>query len=463
MDNDKGTARAAATFGRRRILQTGAALAATGYAARAPRAAGKAKLTMWTPGGSAEFCAVHDELLQQFARSGSAGAGADLQCGLGANAEYTQALLAGIASGNPPDISMLWDTPVTLGAQGAFMPLDEAMASSRNLGAANWPANLLKTCQFRGKTYGVPITAGAYGIWYNQEMFEAKGIKSDRASFPKTWAELRRLSKEFTQWRGDRLEVAGFMPPRQPEPMPIWSALNGTQIFDEAAMRYTIDSDRNVEMFTFFLDWLNEEYKGDVNAVDRSGHFKTIDPSDSALGLPPAFQSGRQAGLQAGSWVMGDLYAFIPPVFERWNVAQHPLGPSGQTVVSGTWPNWFVVPKGTSNFAEAVAYLDYLSVDGAERWYSRVPDLPVNLKVKPSVPAVVKAKRGEAFARDITDFFLAQSRISTPMWNSPAQSFGQDQLARAIEKIYTKAATVKDALATAQAASQAELARVLKS
>jgi hypothetical protein len=41
------------------------------------------------------------------------------------------------------------------------------------------------------------------------------------------------------------------------------------------------------------------------------------------------------------------------------------------------------------------------------------------------------------------------------------QSFGNDQVARAIEKIYTKAQSVKEALAEAQAASQAELERVL--
>ena len=47
------------------------------------------------------------------------------------------------------------------------------------------------------------------------------------------------------------------------------------------------------------------------------------------------------------------------------------------------------------------------------------------------------------------------------MWNSPVQSFYTDQIARATEKIYTKSATVKDALSEAQAATQAELDRVL--
>jgi hypothetical protein len=70
-------------------------------------------------------------------------------------------------------------------------------------------------------------------------------------------------------------------------------------------------------------------------------------------------------------------------------------------------------------------------------------------------------KRGQEFADDLTAFLGTQAEIVTPMWNSPVQSFGNDQVARAIEKIYTKAQSVKEALAEAQAASQAELERVL--
>ena len=64
-------------------------------------------------------------------------------------------------------------------------------------------------------------------------------------------------------------------------------------------------------------------------------------------------------------------------------------------------------------------------------------------------------------ADDITAFLGQQAAIVTPMWNSPVQSFYTDQIARATEKIYTKASTVTEALAEAQMATQAELDRVL--
>jgi multiple sugar transport system substrate-binding protein len=445
------------TPNRRVFLLGGAASIALGAGAFRAQAQ-EGQLAVWTPGGSPAFCEIHTKIVEDYIAKAGAGGAGSLQCGIGAANEFAQALLAAIAAGTPPDVAMIWDTPVALGSQGAFLELDPFMAKSEILALDNWPAGLLASCQFKGKTFGLPIAAGVYGMWYNEELFESKGIKSDRDSFPKTWAELRKLSKEFTKWDGDRLETAGFLPPREAESIPIWSALNGSQFYDADNLRYTIDSEQNIEMFEFFVSWLDEEYKGDINAVDRSGAFRT--PYASADGLPPAFQEGRQAGLEGGSWVQGDLYA-TEPVFTRWNVAQHPLGPSGTKVVSGTWPNWFVIPKGSRDVDGSVGYLEYLSVTGVEEWYRRIPDLPANRKVSDVVPDIVVEKRGEEFAKEITAFFAKQSEIIAPMWNSPVQSFGQDRITNAMEKVYLKASPVKDALAEAQKIAQAELDKTL--
>lgn len=417
------------------------------------------ELLLWLPGGSDLFCQIHTGLLSGFAPTETGISSSTTVCGLGQDTEFTQALIGSITAGNPPDISMLWDSPIALGAQGAFMPLDDMMAGSK-ISLDTWPAGLMSSCQFKGVTYGLPVTAGVYSMWYNEELFEAKGIASDRDSFPKTWDEMRRLSKEFTVWNGDRLEVSGFQPPRVAETMAIWSALNGGTIFDQENLRYTIDSEQNIEMFNFFLDWLNEEYKGDFNLVDRSGNFLDGYP-DPVTGMGPAFREGRQAGMQSGSWLMGDIYADPVPNFERWNLAAHPTGPSGTNSVSGTWPNWFVIPVGSKNPQAAFDYLTYLSIEGVVEWYAQIPDVPTNSQVQPRTPQGLIDHRGQEFADDLTGFLAAQAQEVTPMWNSPSQSFGNDQIARAIEKIYTKAGTVAETLAEAQAASQNELERVL--
>ena len=435
--------------------------AATGAMMVLPRGAFaqvEGELLLWLPGGSDLFCEIQTGLLTDYSAANGLNPSTTI-CGLGQDTEFSLALIGSITAGNPPDMSLLWDSPVALGSQGAFMALDEMMVGSK-ISIDTWPAGLLSSCQFRGQTFGLPVTAGIYTMWYNAEMFESKGIPSDRDSFPKTWAEMRALSKEFTVWDGDNLVSAGFMPPRVPEAVAIWSALNGGSLFDEANLRYTLDSEQNIEMYQFFVDWLDEEYKGDINLIDRSGNFRDGYP-DGDTGQGSAFREGRLAGMQSGSWLMGDIYGDPAPVFERWDLAAHPTGPSGTESVSGVWPNWFVIPAGSKNPQAAFDYLTYLSTEGVVTWYEQIPDVPTNSQVQAKSPASLVERRGQEFADDVTAFLATQAVIVTPMWNSPTQSFSNDQIARALEKIYTKAATPAEALAEAQAASQAELERVL--
>jgi ABC-type glycerol-3-phosphate transport system substrate-binding protein len=183
----------------------------------------------------------------------------------------------------------------------------------------------------------------------------------------------------------------------------------------------------------------------------------------SAEGQPPAFQLGRLAMKEDGSWVMGDYYASIEPQVTAWNVAPYPIGPGGTRSISGYWPNWVAVPTGSKHPTEIFKYIDYLSVIGVQKWYAAVPDMPTNRLVPPDiVPQIVVEKRGEAFAREITGFFRQQAEVTIPMWDSPVQSYANDQIDRALQRIVNKQATPSEALREAQRACQQELERVLR-
>lgn len=462
----------ASNVGRRTLLRTagiGGAVAMAGAAGLrsglipSASAADKVTLTIWTPGGSPLFCTMHDDLAAAYTQVNADVSFNPVQCGVGAAGDFMQVLLGSIAAGNPPDATLLWQTPVALGARKGLVALDEMMAASQYAKAENWPAGLLETCQFKGQTFGLPVTAGIYTMWYNEELFEAKGIPSDRSSFPKTWDELRQLSKEFTVWDGDVLKSAGFMPwgvdySMTTDTFYIWSALNGGTVFDSANLKYSIDADANVAMMQYAVDWLDEEYHGDVNAVLNSG--QTWGAYSSPTG-PAAFQAGNLAAMINGSWVMGDLYAEVEPVFTRWNLAPNPYGSGATTSASGSYPNWLVIPDGAAHPQDAFNYLDWLSGVGVAQWFATVPDIPTNALAPKANPQVVVDRRGEDFAADVSSFYAEQATIVTPMWNSPVNDFSNDQINKAIQKIMTKSASPKDALAEAQAASQAELDKLL--
>lgn len=416
-------------------------------------------LTFWTPGGSPAYCDVHNEIASDFSEQNPNIQLNEVQCGTASADDFIQVLLGSVAAGNPPDATVLWDTPVSLGARGALMVLDDYMENATYASEENWPAGLLSSCQFEGQTFGLPVAAGMYGIWYNEELFESKGIPTDRESFPKTWDELRQLSKEFTSWNGNTLESAGFIPWNDQYTLPIWSALNGSQLYDAGAQTYTINNEANIAMMEYAVDWLDEEYQGDINMVNASGAWSAY-PDDA--GQPPAFQEGRLAMTENGSWMTGDFYEYVEPTFERWNVAPHPVGPGGTEAVTGYWPNWIAIPQGTRHPDEAFAYLDYMSGEGIIKWFNVVPDMPANAQVPELVPQPLIERRGEEFATEIMRFFRDLADIATPMWDSPVQGFASDQIALALERIMTKQLTPTEALTEAQNAAQAELENLLR-
>ncbi|MGH2618117.1 MAG: ABC transporter substrate-binding protein, partial [Thermomicrobiales bacterium] len=236
---------------RRQLLKTGAAggalLGIAGSpiglpASRVGAAQEQAALRFWVPPGTPIYCEVHQEIAADYAALNQDIRFEEVQCLPGEVDDYFQAILAAIAAGNPPDGMVIWDTPVSLGAREALVPIDDLMAASEHAQVEKWPEGLLASCQYGGQTFGLPVTAGLYGIWYNPDLLAEKGIPSDRESLPQTWEELRQLSKEFTVWDGDRLVSAGFIPNGaefSAFELPIWSALNGGQLYDAANQTYT--------------------------------------------------------------------------------------------------------------------------------------------------------------------------------------------------------------------------------
>jgi multiple sugar transport system substrate-binding protein len=427
----------------------------------APAAEGETlNLSFWTPGGSEVYCQGFETIAQNYEALNPGINIGEAQCGAG-DQNFNEVLLARIAAGDPPDATILWTSPAAFGARNALVELDELMAGSQYSQKEAWPAGVLASCIFNGKTYGLPVAAGTYAMFYNEELFEAKGISSAREDFPKTWDELRALSKEFTTWNGDTLETAGFIPWDEDQyTLPIWSALNGSQLYNGETQQYTIDNEANLAMMDYAMAWLDEEYQGDITKVNLSGNWSSYTDGE---GRPPAFQENKFAIMTGGFWVCGDMYAAEMKI-ERWNVASFPVGPGGSQTTSGYWPNWLVVPKGSSNPEEAFRYLDYMSAEGIKVWFANIPDLPTNANVPTDLyPSRVAEMRGDEVAQEVTDFFRGQLQVATPMWNSPVQDFANDQIGRAIEQIYTKTTPPAAALAEAQAACQAELETVLQS
>ncbi len=365
--------------------------------------------------------------------------------------EYTEVLLARIAAGNPPETATIWSPPSQYGARGALTAMDAMMEGAELARPDQFYESVMKSCEWQGKTYGLPASAGAGCIFYNTTAFEERGISTKREDFPTTWREIKELSDELTVWEGDELKTAGLVPWTSGWLNPVWAQLNGGQFFDSGELKYKIDSDVNIEWLEYWLSYLDDQYQGDVERFNLFGQFGDVYPES-------AFAMGINTIDQSGSWACTDVE--LP--FE-WEIAKLPVGPNGTVSKTGYWPNWFVMPKGCPHPEEAFLLCEHFCTEGWVIWYKHVMDTPA-WRGFPDGVITEKLSQvvGEVRAHDMHEFFAEYLNDAAEMWTSPIEDFANDTFASSVDEIMHKAKTPAVALAEAQALCQSRLDETLR-
>lgn len=365
--------------------------------------------------------------------------------------DYIEVLLTRIAAGTPPDTITLWSPPSQFGARGSLMAIDEYIASAKWAKADAFFSGPLKSCQWQGKTYGLPASAGAGCIFINTAKFEEKGISTKREDFPTTWSDLQALSAQFLVEEGGEIQELGFVPWTDSWLKPVWSGLNGGQIFDAEAGQYVIDSEENIEWLEFWVKYLDEQLGGDIEKLNIAGSWGDVYPDS-------AFQLGQAAMAMNGSWGCTD--AEIP---FGWEVVKFPVGPSGSVSLTGFWPNWWALPNGSPHPDEAFLFAEYLCTQGWVTWYKAVMDTPA----WKDFPADVLTQKlvddvGLERAQEIHNFFAEYLENAADMWNSPIEDFASSTLDAAIDEILHKTKSPAQALAESQQLIQTALEEELR-
>lgn len=371
-----------------------------------------------------------------------------------------EGLLSRIAAGTPPDIALLWNSPVSLGVRGAATPLDDLMATSRYSAKDAWPELPFRSCVFGGKTYGFPSFVAIYCMFYNVDAFAEKGLSVKREDFPKTWDELKALSRNFTQYDGNTPTRVGYFPLWNFF-TDMWLQFNGGGCYDFNNSAYHIDKQENIEALEYAVTWINEEYQGNYDSVKGTGWDFWDD-----MGGQPAFQDGRMVMLQGGNFSFG-MYAGDNPPQHKIDVARFPQGPSSRnTHFSTYYGNWILIPAGAKNVKPAFEFIDWFHGEGVMNWLKNAPDAPGSLKFYEKHPDFVSPLLLEHFeesvARDYQQFFNEQLKVAVDMFASPVAAFQWDQISRAAERVLKNAATAPEALAEAQRACAEELTKALQ-
>ena len=115
-------------------------------------------------------------------------------------------LIRAIATGSVPDLVTI-DSPIvaSFSAQGTLTDLTDKVAQSKFIKPAVYFKGPWASGQWRGKTYAVPRDANTLGLYYNADLFRAKGLDPDKP--PGTWSELKAAAQKL---RDPAKNVYGF-------------------------------------------------------------------------------------------------------------------------------------------------------------------------------------------------------------------------------------------------------------
>jgi multiple sugar transport system substrate-binding protein len=264
-------------------------------------------------------------------------------------------IVAGIRSGNPPDVALSFETDKT-GAfchSGGWINLNDLIKRD-NIDMNQFPKAVQSYTKFGDTRCAMPVLADDYGLYYNKDMFQKAGITSP----PKTFSELTADAKKLTQRSADgTIKVAGFVPTEgfyenaAAHHAPLWDAQ-----WNDANGKSTIATSPG---WAKWLTW-------DKDLVDWYGHDKLqrfIAGAGQEFSPQNAFERGKIAMLMDGEYRTAFIKAEHPEL--NYGTAPMPVDDANAGLYGGGYVvgNTVGIPKGAKNQEAAWELIKYLATN----------------------------------------------------------------------------------------------------
>ena len=318
--------------------------------------------------------------------------------------DYYARLLTQIAAGDAPDIMNIGDDAVPRFVEaGAFLPLDDFIASDDSFSTDIYLTGLLDPGMYDGTLYFLPKDYSPLGVFYNRAIFDEYGVDYPQDGW--TWDDLLATAQELTlDDDGDGTpEIYGLqMPGPWTTGFEYWVAAAGGQLISEDGTQFegNLNSPEVAEAVQFYKD-LYHEYgvtppPADMNAFG---------------GGNSEFDNGQAAMRIFGRWPQGG-YAENPAV---------DLGVAGvpQAAVRANVLFWggFGIYSGTENPEAAWEFLSfYAGEQGAQVWQDWA--LPAVASVAESSGAMDDELNGTWISE--LDYLAPRAYVYTPFWGEAA-------------------------------------------
>ncbi|EJJ26402.1 ABC transporter substrate-binding protein [Rhizobium sp. CF142] len=328
----------------------------------------------------------------------------------------TEAMRA-YATGQAPDIIAV-DNPehALFSSRGAFLDLSDMIKNSKVIKPENYFPGPLKSVEWDGKYFGVPKATNTIALYYNKDMFKAKGLDPNKP--PQTWDELVEDARKLTD------------PAKNVYGMAFSAKANEEGTFQ-------------------FLPWAqmgggSYEHINADGAVKALEVWKTI--IDEKLASPDTltrgqwdstgtFNSGNAAMVISGPW---ELDRMMKEAKFDWGVTLLPVPKEGAERSSAMGDfNWAVFST-TKHPAEAFKALEYFASQD-DKMFKNFGQLPARSDI--SIPETGQPLKDAALKVFLEQLKYAKPRGPHPQWPKISKAI-QD----AIQAALTGQMSPKDAL-----------------
>jgi len=322
-----------------------------------------------------------------------------------------------VAAGEEPDIYYMDIFQFPAFAQNeVLLPLDDLMAGT-GTNREDFIPSLIDAFTANGVTYGVPKDFNTLGLFYNKGLFEAAALEEPTDDW--TWDDLKAAAEALSDPANN---VYGMGVPNDPGRFPIFVFQNGGSIMADDFSDTTLDSPEAVAAAEFYTGF----------RADQTG----ATPTDVGEGWQgTVFGKGQFAMVYEGGWLIPYLREQFPDT--SYGVVTPPAGPVGEGNLIFTVA--YVIAKNSKNPEAAWKVIDFLTDEASQQ---------IVLESGFALPSRTALEDSEYLQNNPASaaIFRGASEGARPFMWGLVGSDVNDQMGKALERVYLEDQAVADSL-----------------
>lgn len=190
-----------------------------------------------------------------------------------------------------PDIFWMHPEQVYEYAKGGkIMDMTELIEKSENTDMSKFPSNVVNDFNIDGKQYAIPKDYSTFGLWYNKDIFDEKGLAYPDETWD--WDTLKDAAEQLTDKDNGIYGLLVQYNTNDAAYHYIWQ--NEGDIISEDETKSEFDNPATVEAIEYLVDFIEKGYSPSM-------------PDYANTTADQYFESGKAAMHIAGSWMCSEF------------------------------------------------------------------------------------------------------------------------------------------------------------